>query len=76
MKNKPLPSPQPVPPATRAQVDAFLKGLQRFRAKGDQPLDEAGVRKYDEAAVKAYAGNVRERRFPGTENVYPMKKAQ
>jgi 3-methyl-2-oxobutanoate hydroxymethyltransferase len=29
-----------------------------------------------EAAVKAYAGDVRERRFPGTENVYPMKKAQ
>ena len=29
-----------------------------------------------EAAVKAYAGDVRERRFPGAENVYPMKKAQ
>jgi 3-methyl-2-oxobutanoate hydroxymethyltransferase len=29
-----------------------------------------------EAAVKAFAGDVRERRFPGTENVYPMKKAQ
>ena len=29
-----------------------------------------------EAAVKAYASDVRERRFPGTENVYPMKKAQ
>ena len=29
-----------------------------------------------EAAVKAYADDVRERRFPGTENVYPMKKAQ
>jgi 3-methyl-2-oxobutanoate hydroxymethyltransferase len=28
-----------------------------------------------EAAVKAYAADVRERRFPGTENVYPMKKA-
>ena len=26
--------------------------------------------------VKAFAGDVRERRFPGTENVYPMKKAQ
>jgi hypothetical protein len=54
MKNKPLPSPQPAPPATRAQVDAFLKGLQRFRAKGDQPLDEAGVKRYDEAGVKTY----------------------
>jgi 3-methyl-2-oxobutanoate hydroxymethyltransferase len=29
-----------------------------------------------EAAVKAFAGDVRERRFPGMENVYPMKKAQ
>jgi len=29
-----------------------------------------------EAAVTAYASDVRERRFPGAENVYPMKKAQ
>src|SRR5258705_13515434 len=29
-----------------------------------------------EAAVQAYARDVRERRFPGVENVYPMKKAQ
>ena len=28
------------------------------------------------AAVEAYARDVRERRFPGSENVYPMKKAQ
>ena len=54
MKNKPLSSPEPVPPATRAEVDAFLKGLQEFRAKGDQPLDEVEVKKYDEAGVKAY----------------------
>ena len=33
-------------------------------------------KKTHEAAVKAYASDVRERRFPGTENVYPMKKAQ
>ena len=29
-----------------------------------------------EAAVRAYAEDVRERRFPGVENVYPMKKVQ
>lgn len=29
-----------------------------------------------EAAVQAYAQDVRERAFPGSENVYPMKKAQ
>jgi 3-methyl-2-oxobutanoate hydroxymethyltransferase len=29
-----------------------------------------------ERAVEAYAKDVRERRFPGVENVYPMKKAQ
>lgn len=29
-----------------------------------------------EAAVKAYAADVRSRSFPGVENVYPMKKAQ
>jgi 3-methyl-2-oxobutanoate hydroxymethyltransferase len=28
-----------------------------------------------EQAVKAYARDVRERRFPGVENVYSMKKA-
>jgi 3-methyl-2-oxobutanoate hydroxymethyltransferase len=27
-----------------------------------------------EAAVKAYAADVRARTFPGKENVYPMKK--
>jgi hypothetical protein len=61
MKNKPLPSPQPVPPATRAEVDKFLKGLQGFRAKGidkDTPLDEAEVKKYDEAGVKAFLDNM------------------
>jgi hypothetical protein len=57
MKNKPLTSPSPVPPATRAEVERFLKGLQEYRAKGIDktgPPDEAEVRKYDEAGVKAY----------------------
>jgi hypothetical protein len=54
MKNRPLPSPPPVPPATRAEVVRFLKGLQQFRAKGRRPFDEAEVKKYDEAGVKAY----------------------
>jgi hypothetical protein len=54
MKNRPLTSPLPVPPASQAQVDEFLKGLQQFRAKGDQPFVESEVKKYDEAGVKAY----------------------
>ena len=29
-----------------------------------------------EAAVKAYASDVRSRSFPGTENVYPMKRSK
>ena len=29
-----------------------------------------------EAAVKAYASDVRDRRFPGAENVYPMKRVK
>ena len=57
MRNRPLPSPQPVLPATRAEVEKFLKGLQGFRAKGinkDVPLDKAEVKKYDQAGVKAF----------------------
>lgn len=57
MRNRPLPSPQPVLPATRAEVETFLKGLQGFRAKGidkDLPLDEAEVKKYDQAGVKTF----------------------
>jgi hypothetical protein len=56
MKNKPLPSPAPVGPASRAEVERFLKGLQEFRGKGiDQAdIDEADVKNYDEAGVKAY----------------------
>jgi hypothetical protein len=54
MKNKPVPSPPPVPPASRAQANKFLKGLQEFRAKGEPPLDEAEVKKYEKAGVKSY----------------------
>lgn len=54
MKNRLLTSPPPVPPATQAEVDRFLRGLQRFRNKGKRPFDEAEVRKFDEAGVKAY----------------------
>lgn len=58
MKNKPLTSPPLAPPAPRAKVDRFLKGLQRFRAKGDHPLDEDEVEKYDRAGVEAYLGKM------------------
>ena len=58
MKNKPLTSPPLVPPASRAEVDRFIKGLQEFRAKGEHPLDEDEVKKYDEAGVKAYLGKM------------------
>jgi hypothetical protein len=54
MRNTPLSSPPPLPPATRAEVAEFLKGLHRFRAKGLQPLEESSIRKFDEAGVKAY----------------------
>jgi hypothetical protein len=46
MRNKPLPSPPPVPPATRAEVDRFLKGLQQFRAKDGESIDEAGIKDF------------------------------
>jgi hypothetical protein len=54
MKNRPLSSPEPVPPATRAEVETFIKGLQQFRAKGDHPFDEADIRKYDQAGLKKF----------------------
>ena len=54
MRNRPLSSPPPVPPATRAKVAKFLKGLQQFRAKGLELFDESSIRKYDETEVKAY----------------------
>jgi hypothetical protein len=46
MRNRPLPSPPPVPPATRSEVDKFLKGLQEFRAKDGKAIDEAGIKNY------------------------------
>jgi hypothetical protein len=61
MKNNPLRSPPLVPPASRDQVEKFLKGLQQFRSKGVsllskgiRPEDEIEVKKYDQAAVKKY----------------------
>lgn len=57
MKNKPLPSPPPVPPATRTEVDRFLKGLQEFRAKDGKAIDEAGVKNYlDKMTVGSQQG--------------------
>jgi hypothetical protein len=46
MRNRPLSSPPPVPPATRSEVDQFLKGLQEFRAKDGKAVDEAGIKQY------------------------------
>jgi hypothetical protein len=46
MRNRPLSSPPPVPPATRSEVDQFLKGLQEFRAMEGKAVDEAGIKQY------------------------------
>jgi uncharacterized protein YciW len=61
MKNNVLRSPPLVPPASRDQVEKFLKGLQQFRSRGFsprskriRPADEIEVKKYDQAAVKKY----------------------
>src|SRR4051794_12217981 len=61
MKNNPLRSPPLVPPASRDQVEKFLKGLQQFRSRAFSPRskrigpeDEIEVKKYDQAAVKKY----------------------
>jgi hypothetical protein len=64
MKNNPLRSPPLVPPASRDQVEKFLKGLQRFRSRGFSPLkeirpeDEIEVKKYDQTAVKKYLDEI------------------
>ena len=61
MKNNPLLTPELGPPATRDQVEKFLKGLQQFRSRGFSPLsnrispdDEIELKKYDQAAVKRF----------------------
>jgi hypothetical protein len=46
MEFKRLPSPPPVKPATREEVFDFLRGLQKFRRKGDQPFDEEAIKEY------------------------------
>jgi hypothetical protein len=46
MEYKRLQSPPPVKPATREQVSDFLRGLQKFRAKGDEPIDQKAIRDY------------------------------
>lgn len=46
MRNRPVTSPPPVSPASRAQVDRFLRGLQEFRPQDDKPVDEAAVKRY------------------------------
>jgi hypothetical protein len=61
MKNNPLSSPELGPPATRDQVEKFLKELQEFRSRGFSPRsrrispeDEIELKKYDQAAVKKF----------------------
>ena len=41
MEYKRLLSPPPVKPATQERVSEFLRGLQKFRAKGDEPIPGA-----------------------------------
>ena len=61
MKNKPLSTPELGPPATRDQVEKFLKGLQQFRSRSFSPLskrispeDEIDLKKYDQAGLKKF----------------------
>jgi len=46
MEYKRLLSPPPVKPATQERVSEFLRGLQKFRAKGDEPIDQKAIRDY------------------------------
>ena len=60
MKNKPLQTPPLVPPATRNQVEKFLRELHQYRSRSFRPLDEVDpsdeieAKKYDQAGVKDY----------------------
>ena len=46
MPFKQLQSPPPVKPATREEVFEFLRGLQKFRRKGDEPFNEKAIADY------------------------------
>jgi hypothetical protein len=46
MPFKQLQSPPPVKPATRGEVFEFLRGLQEFRRKGDEPFNEQAIADY------------------------------
>jgi len=46
MPFKQLQSPPPVKPATREDVFEFLRGLQKFRRKGDEPFNEKAIADY------------------------------
>jgi hypothetical protein len=39
-------SPPPVKPATREKVFKFLHELQKFRPRGEKPIDEKAIRDY------------------------------
>jgi hypothetical protein len=46
MPFKQLQSPPPVKPATREDVFEFLRGLQKFRRKGEEPINEKAIADY------------------------------
>ena len=64
------PNRQELLPIARAQ------STPRIACRGFYQREYANLGPAIEAAVKAYAADVRSRAFPGVENVYPMKKAQ
>jgi hypothetical protein len=43
MEFKQLPSPPPVKPATRDEVSKFVRGLQKFRSRGEKPMNEKAL---------------------------------